>query len=160
MLPSAHDVETILNRGPASSINPTAIMKAHLSTSNRLGLISMMKSGLHSGNHNGIAVFSGGTAANFLVDVFDQIIAKTKCPLRYIIPISDNGGSSSELIRVFGGPSESSVPFFIGRHGSNRESQVSATLEVSTHPIQLPLGGIVGRTSMQRLMQVKAVSSA
>jgi hypothetical protein len=24
--------------------------------------------------------------------------------LSYIIPISDNGGSSSELIRVFGGP--------------------------------------------------------
>lgn len=54
----------------------------------------------------GISVFSGGTAANFLVDVFDRIIEKQKCPLRYIIPISDNGGSSSELIRVFGGPSE------------------------------------------------------
>lgn len=54
----------------------------------------------------GIAVFSGGTAANFLVDVFDKIVAKRERPLRYIIPISDNGGSSSELIRVFGGPSE------------------------------------------------------
>lgn len=54
----------------------------------------------------GITVFSGGTAANFLVDVFDQIVAKRRCPLHYIIPISDNGGSSSELIRVFGGPSE------------------------------------------------------
>lgn len=59
-----------------------------------------------SDQRGGIAVFSGGTAANFLVDVFDQIVAKRKCPLRYIIPISDNGGSSSELIRVFGGPSE------------------------------------------------------
>jgi 2-phospho-L-lactate transferase CofD len=26
------------------------------------------------------------------------------CSLSYIIPISDNGGSSSELIRIFGGP--------------------------------------------------------
>jgi len=26
------------------------------------------------------------------------------CPLSYVIPISDNGGSSSELIRFFGGP--------------------------------------------------------
>ncbi|KAF3760564.1 UPF0052-domain-containing protein [Cryphonectria parasitica EP155] len=57
----------------------------------------------------GIAVFSGGTAANFLVDVFDQITTRRKCPLRYIIPISDNGGSSSELIRVFGGPSVGDV---------------------------------------------------
>ncbi|PSR91977.1 hypothetical protein BD289DRAFT_429745 [Coniella lustricola] len=60
--------------------------------------------------YGGIAVFSGGTAANFLVDVFDRIVARRKCPLlRYIIPISDNGGSSSELIRVFGGPSVGDV---------------------------------------------------
>lgn len=58
----------------------------------------------------GIAVFSGGTAANFLVDVFDKITSKKKRPLRYIIPISDNGGSSSELIRVFGGPSKIQAP--------------------------------------------------
>ncbi|KAL8305134.1 hypothetical protein RB597_003952 [Gaeumannomyces tritici] len=53
----------------------------------------------------GIVVISGGTAANFLVDVFNLIIQKRSCPLSYVIPISDNGGSSSELIRVFGGPS-------------------------------------------------------
>lgn len=58
-----------------------------------------------------LCVFTGGTAANFLVDVFDRIIAKRNCSLRYIIPISDNGGSSSELIRVFGGPSMLLVPF-------------------------------------------------
>ena len=51
-----------------------------------------------------IVVFSGGSAANSLVDVFDQVIEKNACTLTYVIPISDNGGSSSELIRVFGGP--------------------------------------------------------
>ncbi|KAL8703538.1 MAG: hypothetical protein Q9201_003295 [Fulgogasparrea decipioides] len=51
-----------------------------------------------------IAVFSGGSAANSLVDVFNELIEKNDCSLSYIIPISDNGGSSSELIRVFGGP--------------------------------------------------------
>ncbi|KAI4088630.1 MAG: hypothetical protein LQ344_005969 [Seirophora lacunosa] len=51
-----------------------------------------------------IVVLSGGTAANSLVDVFNGLIAKNNCSLSYIIPISDNGGSSSELIRVFGGP--------------------------------------------------------
>ena len=49
-------------------------------------------------------VFSGGSAANSLVDVFNQVIEKNNCSLTYVIPISDNGGSSSELIRVFGGP--------------------------------------------------------
>lgn len=55
-------------------------------------------------NPRGIVVFSGGSAANNLVDVFNRLRETKHCPLSYIIPISDNGGSSSELIRVFGGP--------------------------------------------------------
>ncbi|KAI0892105.1 UPF0052-domain-containing protein [Annulohypoxylon nitens] len=52
----------------------------------------------------GIVVFGGGTATNSLVDVFENIRKSRNCSLSYVIPISDNGGSSSELIRVFGGP--------------------------------------------------------
>ncbi|KAI0829582.1 UPF0052-domain-containing protein [Hypoxylon sp. FL0890] len=52
----------------------------------------------------GIVVFGGGTATNSLVDVFENIREGRNCSLSYVIPISDNGGSSSELIRVFGGP--------------------------------------------------------
>lgn len=51
-----------------------------------------------------LVVFSGGSAANSLVDVFNEVLEKNSCSLTYVIPISDNGGSSSELIRVFGGP--------------------------------------------------------
>lgn len=51
-----------------------------------------------------LVVLSGGSAANNLVDVFNEVIDNHVCSLTYIIPISDNGGSSSELIRVFGGP--------------------------------------------------------
>ena len=58
------------------------------------------------GTAPGLCVFSGGTAANSLVDVFNRLTEKKRRPLTYIIPISDNGGSSSELIRVLGGPSE------------------------------------------------------
>lgn len=54
--------------------------------------------------NRGIVVFSGGSAANNLVDVFGRIRESKDCLLSYIIPISDNGGSSSELIRIFGGP--------------------------------------------------------
>ncbi|KAF2425732.1 UPF0052-domain-containing protein [Tothia fuscella] len=52
----------------------------------------------------GVAIFSGGSAANNLVDVFKEVTEGKNRPLSYVIPISDNGGSSSELIRVFGGP--------------------------------------------------------
>ncbi|RAK99477.1 gluconeogenesis factor YvcK family protein [Aspergillus ibericus CBS 121593] len=54
--------------------------------------------------NRGLVVFSGGSAANNLVDVFHAVRESKHCPLSYIIPISDNGGSSSELIRIFGGP--------------------------------------------------------
>lgn len=54
--------------------------------------------------HSGIVVFSGGSAANNLVDVFETVREANQGRLSYVIPISDNGGSSSELIRVFGGP--------------------------------------------------------
>ncbi|KHN99747.1 UPF0052 domain protein [Metarhizium album ARSEF 1941] len=51
-----------------------------------------------------IVVFSGGSAANSLVDVFERVREANKTSLSYVIPISDNGGSTSEIIRVFGGP--------------------------------------------------------
>ncbi|KAG6009545.1 hypothetical protein E4U21_002181 [Claviceps maximensis] len=52
----------------------------------------------------GIVVFSGGSAANNLVDVFERLRDTNSTTLGYVIPISDNGGSTSEIIRVFGGP--------------------------------------------------------
>ncbi|KAL9102104.1 MAG: hypothetical protein Q9163_002708 [Psora crenata] len=51
-----------------------------------------------------VVIFSGGSAANSLVDVFNEVADSNACSVNYVIPISDNGGSSSELIRVFGGP--------------------------------------------------------
>lgn len=54
-------------------------------------------------------MFSGGSAANSLVDVFNEIREANNAVLSYVIPISDNGGSSSEVIRVFGGPGMSNT---------------------------------------------------
>lgn len=45
-------------------------------------------------------VVSGGTGANALVDAFTTLGETV-----FVMPVSDNGGSSSELIRVMGGPS-------------------------------------------------------
>ncbi|KAI9026523.1 hypothetical protein CLU79DRAFT_698377 [Phycomyces nitens] len=46
-------------------------------------------------------VFSGGSACNFIAPAF-QSISSDVC---YVLGISDNGGSTSELLRVLGGPS-------------------------------------------------------
>ncbi len=76
--------------------------------------------------NRGIVVFSGGSAANNLVDVFNSVRESKNCALSYIIPISDNGGSSSELIRVFGGPGIGDVRSMIAEpEYSNRGDEVS-----------------------------------
>ncbi|CAK7897589.1 hypothetical protein CAAN3_03S06546 [[Candida] anglica] len=47
-----------------------------------------------------ISIISGGTATNELVSLFYSLSHN----ITYILPISDNGGSTSEVIRVIGGP--------------------------------------------------------
>lgn len=47
-----------------------------------------------------IVIVSGGTATNELVPLFSRLPA----PVTYVLPILDNGGSTSEIIRVIGGP--------------------------------------------------------
>lgn len=44
-------------------------------------------------------VISGGTGCNAICSAFGTSTAS------YILPVSDDGGSSSEIIRVIGGPS-------------------------------------------------------
>lgn len=44
-------------------------------------------------------VVSGGSACNEIVEAFSQL------PCTFVLPISDDGGSSSEILRVFGGSS-------------------------------------------------------
>ncbi|VVT58320.1 uncharacterized protein SAPINGB_P006147 [Magnusiomyces paraingens] len=51
-------------------------------------------------NAKRIVIISGGTASNSLVSTFSSLSPH----ISYLLPISDNGGSTSELIRVVGGP--------------------------------------------------------
>ncbi|QPG73211.1 hypothetical protein FOA43_000518 [Brettanomyces nanus] len=56
-----------------------------------------------------IAIVSGGTATNAILDVIQQLAgdqnhnSHSNGCISYILPISDNGGSTSEIIRVMGG---------------------------------------------------------
>jgi hypothetical protein len=59
---------------------------------------------LESGRTPSYLVISGGTGCNAICAAF----ALSAC---YVLPVSDNGGSSSEIIRVLGGPSIGK-PFF------------------------------------------------
>lgn len=56
-----------------------------------------------SGGRRGAALmlyFSGGTALNAYVDA----LCLTPTPITFVMPISDDGGSTGEIIRALGGP--------------------------------------------------------
>ena len=47
-----------------------------------------------------VVVFSGGTAMNVIAVELSELTQK----VTHVIPVSDNGGSTSEIVRVLGGP--------------------------------------------------------
>lgn len=59
---------------------------------------------LESGTTPSYLVISGGTGCNAICAAF----ALSAC---YVLPVSDNGGSSSEIIRVLDGPSIGNLSF-------------------------------------------------
>ena len=91
-LPTSESIKATLSRSGAST--PTPLLRS------------------------GIVVFSGGSAANNLVEIFNQVREANDTTLSYVIPISDNGGSSSELIRVFGGPGKELRPYLSCPYGN------------------------------------------
>lgn len=100
-----------------------------------------------------IAIISGGTAANSLVSVFSSLSPY----ISYILPISDNGGSTSEIIRVVGGPAIGDVRSRITRlipeesealrailsHRLSEDSHIAkaewAEIIEGTHPLWYPV---------------------
>lgn len=48
-----------------------------------------------------IVIYKGGTAFNYIMQPMRQLRTETM----YVLPISDDGGSCKEIMRVFGGPS-------------------------------------------------------
>jgi hypothetical protein len=76
-------------------------------------------------------------ATNILVDVFTNLAQANNSVLNYVIPISDNGGSSSELIRVFGGPGECVVAKSLSLVADMNGKKVSVIYAVS-HPSSPP----------------------
>lgn len=65
--------------------------------------IPAQEGSLKSGSTSSYLVISGGTGCNAICAAF----AQRAC---YVLPVSDDGGSSSEIIRVLGGPSIGILP--------------------------------------------------
>ncbi|OUM52311.1 hypothetical protein BVG19_g1488 [[Candida] boidinii] len=71
-----------------------------------------------------ISIISGGTATNELVKLFESLSPN----ISYILPISDNGGSTSELLRVIGGPAIGDIRSRLTRLIPDKNEQIRILL--------------------------------
>ncbi|CAI5760192.1 unnamed protein product [Candida verbasci] len=81
---------------------------------------------------NKITIISGGTATNELVSLFSQLSNNNN--VSYILPISDNGGSTSEIIRVIGGPAIGDIRSRLTRLIPNNQESLRNLLSFRLSP--------------------------
>ncbi|CCH59946.1 hypothetical protein TBLA_0C01310 [Henningerozyma blattae CBS 6284] len=82
-----------------------------------------------------IVVLSGGTATNSLTECFNKISLDQNYELTYILPISDNGGSTSEILRVIGGPAIGDIRSRIIRLLNDKQLEKLFGYRLSNDPI-------------------------
>ncbi|KAF9430095.1 hypothetical protein BGZ76_000977 [Entomortierella beljakovae] len=87
--------------GSTSSVSTTTNVPTITTTTPVAGTISPSShTSTRGGADAGILVFSGGTACNSLVHILQEMTPN----VTYVLGISDNGGSTSEILRVLDGP--------------------------------------------------------
>jgi 2-phospho-L-lactate transferase/gluconeogenesis factor (CofD/UPF0052 family) len=77
-----------------------------------------------------LVVFSGGTAFNSVVKQLSATLSTRIC---YILPVSDSGGSTREIIRVLGGPAIGDIRSRLVRLADGFDGHYDATRQVLEH---------------------------
>lgn len=79
-----------------------------------------------------LAIFSGGTASNS----FCRELLKLTEDVSYILPVSDDGGSTAEIIRVLGGPAIGDIRSRLVRLSDGSTEESKAVLRLLQHRLQ------------------------
>jgi 2-phospho-L-lactate transferase/gluconeogenesis factor (CofD/UPF0052 family) len=95
-------------------------------------------------------VISGGTATNHILDAF-ATSSSTNNTTTYILPVSDNGGSSAEILRVFGGSAIGDIRSRLVRLIPELESDTLGMRELLGH--RLPADAEIASMEWHRLVQ-------
>jgi 2-phospho-L-lactate transferase/gluconeogenesis factor (CofD/UPF0052 family) len=95
-------------------------------------------------------VISGGTATNHILDAF-ATSSSINNTTTYILPVSDNGGSSAEILRVFGGSAIGDIRSRLVRLIPELESDTLGMRELLGH--RLPSDAESASLEWHRLVQ-------
>ena len=91
-------------------------------------------------------VFSGGTAFNAYV----HTLAREMENVTYVLPVSDNGGSTAEILRVLGGPAIGDIRSRLLRLSSVKTDEARAVLDLLQ--FRLPIDWDEARTAWSAIV--------
>ena len=91
-------------------------------------------------------VFSGGTAFNAYV----HTLAREMEDVTYVLPVSDNGGSTAEILRVLGGPAIGDIRSRLLRLSSVKTDEARAVLDLLQ--FRLPVDWDEARTAWSAIV--------
>lgn len=86
-----------------------------------------------SSNQPSLLVFSGGTAFNGVVEELKRLTTR----VAHVLPVSDDGGSTAEIVRVLGGPAVGDIRSRCLRLSDQSTSEALAVRRLLGH--RLPL---------------------
>lgn len=97
--------------------------------------------------HSPLVVFKGGTAFNGVLRKFQEKFSH----VAYIVPVTDDGGSSREISRVFGGPSIGDLRSTLTRLSDESSEEACAVKRLLEH--RLPNNPTQAQSEWYRLLE-------
>ncbi|XP_026406927.1 uncharacterized protein YNL011C-like isoform X2 [Papaver somniferum] len=94
-----------------------------------------------------LLVFSGGTAFNGVVEEMKKLTTR----VAHVLPVSDDGGSTAEIVRVLGGPAVGDIRSRCLRLSDESTSEALAVRRLLGH--RLPLDGAQARSEWYDIVE-------
>ncbi|TXG47556.1 hypothetical protein EZV62_026850 [Acer yangbiense] len=117
--------------------SPLLVKKVHFRSSKSLSMSAIHCHCFSDSNPNptrpSLLVFSGGTAFNGVVEELKKLTTR----VAHVLPVSDDGGSTAEIVRVLGGPAVGDIRSRCLRLSDQSSSEALAVRKLLGH--RLPL---------------------
>ncbi|KAI3946630.1 hypothetical protein MKW92_036372 [Papaver armeniacum] len=94
-----------------------------------------------------LLIFSGGTACNGVVEEMKKLTTRVV----HVLPVSDDGGSTAEIVRVLGGPAVGDIKSRCLRLSDESTSETLAVRRLLGH--RLPLDGAQARSEWYDIVE-------
>ena len=79
-----------------------------------------------------VCIFTGGSAFNSVADALRDV---SGVDVTYVMPITDNGGSTAEIVKHFGGPAIGDIRSRLLRLSSKQTEEQAAVATLLSHRV-------------------------